>query len=453
MVHQQVRFEWHVVEDESLWSTMAFTTETTPSKRRLWLTNIDQWLAVYLLRNLTVLFVSVVLVAGAGLTPADRLRLRATAGIQAALAGEGEKQIAGKNSFNPLVNQLVGSQAVQGVLMGMLPQENSSPTIQGAVGDDPDVKLFNVTPVGNLIMTELLISRPPINWRQTSPYWEKHFYRETTDGWQEVKPDQEFWGPTLLHETDHLRFQFSERDTATLQPVLAQMETHYLTIHQLLNLPPPLATEKLNLEITPEQITWRGIYTDRIKITSPLVSQIPEQLSATEFLAHRMVNRMLVWVVNGNFGRQTMQTPEQAPVQSFAYSWRALRWGLRSWLETELLGERWPWDQQALDAFVQQSKGRMPLRLADITSQTEGQFNDRNQRMWQSAAAESLVTYVVKTYGRERLPKLWQGLSKYNDWPTLITGVFDMPVEEFETGWNRYLAELLITGGDYHATS
>jgi hypothetical protein len=69
------------------------------------------------------------------------------------------------------------------------------------------------------------------------------------------------------------------------------------------------------------------------------------------------------------------------------------------------------------------------------------QFSEPEQMMWQSAAAESVVEYAVATYGPEILPQLWRGFHRYETSPDWVNGVFDLTVEEFESGWNQYLAE------------
>jgi hypothetical protein len=54
-------------------------------------------------------------------------------------------------------------------------------------------------------------------------------------------------------------------------------------------------------------------------------------------------------------------------------------------------------------------------------------------------AAETVVDYAVTTYGREWLPALVQGLGQYETWDELVPAVFDIPVSEFEAGWQAYL--------------
>jgi hypothetical protein len=53
----------------------------------------------------------------------------------------------------------------------------------------------------------------------------------------------------------------------------------------------------------------------------------------------------------------------------------------------------------------------------------------------------TVLDYVVATYGRQQLPMLVGALGEHKRWETLIPAVFGVPMEEFERGWQGYLAE------------
>ena len=60
----------------------------------------------------------------------------------------------------------------------------------------------------------------------------------------------------------------------------------------------------------------------------------------------------------------------------------------------------------------------------------------------QVLAAETLFDYVAVTYGRDALPALVEGFRHYDSWIKLIPAVFYITAEEFEQGWQTYLAEI-----------
>lgn len=169
-----------------------------------------------------------------------------------------------------------------------------------------------------------------------------------------------------------------------------------------------------------------------------LVSQIPGEFSTTTFLAHQIVSRLLTGTINGSATREAMGMRSE---DSFAFRWRAMRRGLRSWLQTDLLAEPWSSDRQAAELFRRTYRAHFPLTLDHVTWGTELPLTDEERMMWQNAAAESVVAYLVATYGRERLPDLLRGFHLYRDWNMLVTGALGLSVAEFEDGWNRYLQQ------------
>ena len=53
----------------------------------------------------------------------------------------------------------------------------------------------------------------------------------------------------------------------------------------------------------------------------------------------------------------------------------------------------------------------------------------------------TVLDYIVATYGRNQLPRLVGALGEHERWETLIPAVFGVPIEEFESGWQTYLAD------------
>jgi hypothetical protein len=56
-------------------------------------------------------------------------------------------------------------------------------------------------------------------------------------------------------------------------------------------------------------------------------------------------------------------------------------------------------------------------------------------------ALATVVEYVEATYGPAQVPVLVAQLAEHTGWETLVPAVFGLPAAEFETGWQRYLAE------------
>ncbi|MBI3959862.1 MAG: hypothetical protein HY328_13710 [Chloroflexi bacterium] len=52
-----------------------------------------------------------------------------------------------------------------------------------------------------------------------------------------------------------------------------------------------------------------------------------------------------------------------------------------------------------------------------------------------------LIQYAAERYGRQTLPVLLAALQEHDGWDTLIPAVYGVSAQEFEAGWQRWLAE------------
>jgi hypothetical protein len=86
-----------------------------------------------------------------------------------------------------------------------------------------------------------------------------------------------------------------------------------------------------------------------------------------------------------------------------------------------------------------------PRRLAQIPLYTPDVPQDISAGgMVHPAMAVVLATmleYIAATFGPNRVPVLVEHSSSHEQWATLIPAVFGVSLEEFESGWQHYLAE------------
>jgi hypothetical protein len=310
-----------------------------------------------------------------------------------------------------------------------------SPTRVGVSNNHmAEVSLLRIDPVQGFVLAEVLVKGDTANWRFTGPYRETRIYRETEEGWQPTKLDQSFWGPTTLVNTDHFRFELLVRDAPVVSPVTERIQQLYIELHHVLGMEIPTTTVKLAIEITPEQINSRSFLNNRLRVTSPMMAQVPAELSPSDYLLHRIARTLIYQVIN-------LRRETAGDMMTMFDGWQPVRRGLRTWLQNDLLLQRWPWDEEAARIFQSQSLAPLPLKLTGVTERSEDQLASRSTMMWQSAAAESIINYAVQTYGREYLPDLVLGFRTYGTWDELIPHVFGDSADKFEAGWNRYLAE------------
>lgn len=394
MLGQQIRFEWHIAEERSPWADLFDEGILTDIASTL--SEAEVRLAVRLMCAMAVLMVGMVALSGAAQTPEERARILATAGIQAALAHE--------DSARP------------------------------DSAESPDRKLLAVKVIDGVAMADMLVDEPAVMWRLSSPYHETRFYNETELGWQRVTPDPAFWGSKRYGETEHLRFEYYAHDAVTVAAIAPRLEQSYRTLYAMLGLDLPPSGERITVEVTPAAIRGRGIYEGRIETSSPLFAQIPDGMSDADYLAHRVINRLLYGIVNWN-------ADEHESTYTSTYQWRTLQRGLRSWLQTELMGEPWPWDLEAENLLRQAIERRDTFHLSDVNDWDLGRPLSRERLMLQYAVAASVISFAVDTYGRERLVPLVEGLNTYGTWQDMIPAVFDVSDVDFERGWQRYLQE------------
>jgi hypothetical protein len=58
-----------------------------------------------------------------------------------------------------------------------------------------------------------------------------------------------------------------------------------------------------------------------------------------------------------------------------------------------------------------------------------------------TVSTETILEYIVATYGKEQLPLMLSALGQYQSAETLIPAVFGVSSAEFEAGWLKYLAK------------
>jgi hypothetical protein len=159
---------------------------------------------------------------------------------------------------------------------------------------------------------------------------------------------------------------------------------------------------------------------------------VPNGLSDRDYLAQQIIGRLSSRVLNRLFDNyERMNT----------YQWRTMFWALSGWWRAELTGQRTPWHQQAESLFRRQLQRNYPLRLNEIESGYPSWRTNQETMMVEYMVAESVVSYSMKRAGREHLRDLVLGFGDHGSWVGLVPSLYDQSLAEFETGWNRYLAD------------
>jgi hypothetical protein len=85
-------------------------------------------------------------------------------------------------------------------------------------------------------------------------------------------------------------------------------------------------------------------------------------------------------------------------------------------------------------------KSLVPLKMLHlITHPNDAESAEKPFDM--AITGESVIEYIVATYGRDKLPSLVDGLGRYVTLDALIPALFGLSLSDFETGWQTYLAQ------------
>ena len=381
--------------------------------------NAEMW---HIARAVAIFCLAFLLITSTTSTPELDVRIMARTGIEAALVME---EAAWQADDKALYDTLVDD----GIELRWINDWRDLWRLELNRRQDFGASLSSIEPLGDLFEARVIIARPSVDWWRSSPYVERRFYRQTARGWVRTLPAQSFWGVEQTQETAHIIFSFMARDAVNVAPIMAQVEQIYVESRRAFHLPPPSTTQKLHITVTPEMIRRWYYNRNQVLITSPIVSKTPVELSEAEFLKQTLADLLVYRAI------------ENASVNNQAnfYRWGMMIWGLSGWLRTDLVGDRSPWDRQANGYFHQLVT--LPLKLEAVSDWQGDEPPTRERLMAQYEAAESIVDYIVATYGREQLPALLDALSEYTQWDTVIAELFGVSRAEFEAGWNRHIAQ------------
>ncbi|MEZ4709385.1 MAG: hypothetical protein R3A44_19405 [Caldilineaceae bacterium] len=464
---QPIDFKWRYFDDDDRWSAvtgMAVRDDAPwrpgPNGRRA---SADLRMGLRALCGLMLLFTAAIATSGASELSEERRQIGVIGSLYATLTQEEEAR---RNNDESQLSRLIDPQLGQRWQRAWTAVRPAEP----ASNDGYGVRILELKGVGSLVQAEVIFDRPlPTGWWQLGPYRETRFYRQSHDGWLRTLPPAAFWGQERVLETNHLRFEFRERDAAAITAIANRMEEAYLSLRELLALDEfeassaaisrsasaisatantaiintrannPSRVEKITISLTLEQVSGRGMSGDRLEVTAPLMQTSPPDVNAVDFLTHTIISRLATLAVD------RVGTPNDDFIAnaSFAYSWRNMRRGVRSWLRTELIGVPYYWDAQADEILRSQRIAQWPLSLTEITDVNADRLADRDYLMWQSAAAASVVQFAVETYGRDTIPPLMDGFRHARSWQELLEDVFGATYADFEADWNHYLQKQL----------
>lgn len=291
-----------------------------------------------------------------------------------------------------------------------------------------EAEIVDVDVQGELATVLARVDPPMTHWVPV-PYNETRFYRWDGDTWLRTVPPVDFWGERHVLETEHLRFEFFERDARAVYAIADEMEATYVRAYELFDAEPYPSRLKLTFLIEPRVVGSWSSSGVRVEVASPSLYQMPAGASSSEQLGSAVSMHLLSRALS-----HALQTTELY----FLPEWYNVLIGVRDWAAADVLERPSYLHDSAEEYWRQQHEQYWPLLLTDLTEQ--GQI-DSEHRLARYLVSESLIAYAVDTYGIETLPVLVKTLPRHDTWEGLIAQVYNVEIEEFVTGWNAYLAE------------
>ena len=285
-------------------------------------------------------------------------------------------------------------------------------------------------------MVRVWIDRPSI-YEQNEPFLETRFYRLTKTGWMRTAPQEEYWGEEITAETDYFTLTYRQRDTVAVREVMTDIDERYVTLQAEFGLDPDPTGGQLRILVQPMvlPLTDPGLFRfqgDRLTIPSPLQLPALEGLTDADVLRASILEPLAEYVVS--------KILSQAQVQC---QWRALAQGVRLWARQEyrVLPSAYEHEMQSvLHSWSDLGSDRL-FSFAEGSPSCFGFQYHTSLDMVADMVAKTVVSFAMLTYGHEAVPSLIEAAGEYDTWEELIPAVFGVSAEEFEQGWQAYLAD------------
>lgn len=429
MYRRQVKLQWFVGEDDWQESGASTAGALTAGMGKQGAQRVDapanmlgeHRLLLRVLRSGIIVCFIFILACGAAITRGEHENLQTMAELQT--VSELELQ-ALRTDDRELRDSLLDNRLALVEMQGWL----SLHRVRRSQRYGIEVEIVDLDVQGDRAVALARVDPPKTHWVPVS-YTETRFYQQDGSSWLRTVPPPDFWGERRVLETEHLRFEFFERDTAAVQAIADEMESTYLRVYELFGATPYPSRHKLTFLIEPRVVGRWSSSGVRVEVASPSLYRMPADASSSDQLGSTVTMHLISRALS-----DALQTTELY----FLPQWYNVLIGVRDWAAADVMGRPSYLHAAAEDFWRQQHEQFWPLQLDDLSEQ--GQI-DSDHRLARYLVSESLIAYAVETYGVETVPVLVHSLPHHDSWEDLITDVYDTSAEEFMDGWNGYLAE------------
>lgn len=318
-------------------------------------------------------------------------------------------------------------------------------------------------------------------------------YHRTLEGWQQVRPDSITLGAWRELETEHLSIGYFELDEAMVKEAAPRLDAFFAQASLDFGLAGAVKVGRYEIKITPD-----GAFADRdrlstdlslsnraIHIMSPSFQFLPATASDADALFQAAALPLVYPMVQNALDRS-------GGLRGDAHDWKPLLSALRLWefwqsnaplanwkdeiVKMKMRGYIYPdeipipygdicqayrlWNLSPSSMSISlncEFSSREPYQMPKMIDTLNGLLAPGSNRPTLDGIAcympdgiacpgvygvglTTVLDYAVATYGRKQLPVLVGALGEHERWETLIPAVFGVSMDEFESGWQAYLA-------------
>ncbi|MEZ4862679.1 MAG: hypothetical protein R3C14_15295 [Caldilineaceae bacterium] len=238
-------------------------------------------------------------------------------------------------------------------------------------------------------------------------------------------------------ETPYLQFEASPETVGTVKQIVLRVDTKYQQLHQDFGLSLPVDGKRFKIFVD------SGIY-----IADPVMhlyypSTNEEQLVVIhpKFAARRYGISEDDALTTELFARLAMNLIEKAVAsRAIKPQWQGMTLALKTHVQLEHgFSPDWQWQ----DMFLLHRYNAQSISLAfvhDVIHAPEGANEEWSQPSPTAyATANTLVEFILVTYGDDKVSALLDAFTEHDSWETLTPALFHLSADEFAEQWHAYL--------------
>jgi hypothetical protein len=478
----RTQFKWSVVENEREWQTMqrqaVADPEATAAPASTW-AGYGEW------RLAALALVIFLLLAGVWAWRVQMMRATVMRELAATMQATQALPASRESSVQPGVSLSPGAR-----------QTAQFPWLVGGATNaiTPVVRLDEIHRQRDRVMAHVTVSYA-VPSGETLAYRQTNFYRQTEAGWQRIAPDRDLMGPWQTLETQRFTIRYRPMDVQAVTDAAPRLDLLHDQMRRDFGLPVADAKAKLTIEVTTDgEVRGYGInYAKRkIVVPSPALLSVPAEMTdATVFyqsVVYPLTSLVVTEWIDQYLSHRNVGVAQRLPVMTAMRLWELWDDGgplavgrkeIVAWLyqngqalvsnhPKSLLPEGYErlcrtyqvWGLTPADLSIPLTCNKLtagqwspwinpglPTRLSELayaagySSYYMEHYPEGTEPIAAPIAIETILEYIVATYGRAYLPRLLAALDDHPSLQQVLPAVFGISAVEFEAGWQAYLAE------------